>query len=473
MKDSINSERTEIKLPEYKGHTVITLVDVNTGEQKVVEEDNLVTNAVKDFFSENAFGLFNLNDNNLVPIRNMFGGVLCFQNSITESASSYDVPSESSNPLIAHAGQTGHNTPSTKRGNPNGSLSGETQDGKGYKFVWDFSTSQGNGQISTVCLTHKVAGDLGTLPIAEFNEHPIKRVDNQVSWALTSRFGTRAVAINTPTFFDVETRKGISLYFSATNKLEIIEVEGSSSNFGINNEAMKFVEKDSHEVTVYRNGTTAFSDTYTSIFRNGNDLYIYGLASTNATTVYYAVVNLETYAVTNGTWVLPKKAYINVGNKMWKTYPRYPFNNGKLYLPAYDAADNGNFTFLRFDITNASTCELLQDSNIETSSWVWDNDNRKGISPLNVNDDLIVGGAYMINSGKVRSLPVFNATANAACAPRIHGKSTLLIAYDSTAAMYNGASLNPYYLATINVLSNPVTKQANQTMKIEYTITEA
>ena len=29
---------------------------------------------------------------------------------------------------------------------------------KGYKFVWDFTTSQGNGTISAVCLTHKYGG---------------------------------------------------------------------------------------------------------------------------------------------------------------------------------------------------------------------------------------------------------------------------------------------------------------------------
>ena len=40
-----------------KGHTKITLTDVKTGETKVVEKDNMVTNAVADIFAMNWSGL--------------------------------------------------------------------------------------------------------------------------------------------------------------------------------------------------------------------------------------------------------------------------------------------------------------------------------------------------------------------------------------------------------------------------------
>ena len=475
MKENVTTQRAEIKLPEYKGHTKITLTNVETGEEEIIEKDNIVTNAVRDFFAQDAFGLFDLNNSNLTPLRNMFGGVFCFENAIEANPDKYTVPSEGENPLIAHAGQTGHNTPSTKRGNPNGELSGETSDGKGYKFVWDFAVNQGVGQISTVCLTHQLSGDNGTLPIAEFNQNLIPRIDFSATWAKAVQHGTREVAINKPCIYDPETRQGIALFFSASNKLDVIKVQGDSYKLGLNDEVLKFREISSTTLTVYRNASTAFADALTSMFVDGNFIYIYGLSSTYTTTIYYVKIDVsETPAIAEtGTWNISKRAFMSSSNKLWKVHPRYPFNNGWLYLPAYDQTEGGKFTFLRFDITRASTtCEVLQDSNIEVSDWNWTDDNYKSICPINVSNDFIIGGHYVINSGVVRKTPYWS-TNNGHTAAQVFGKSSMIVDINTNISAYSGAVLNPYYLATINVLDTPVTKQNNQTMKIEYEIKEA
>lgn len=475
MEIKIRPNEAGIKVPTYKGKAKITLTNVETGEQNIIEEENLVTNAVRDFFSQDAFGLIDLNNDNMTPLRNMYGGVFCFENPIEENPNNYSVPSEGINALIAHAGQTGHNTPSNKRGNPNGDLSGETKDGRAYKFVWDFATNQGVGKISALCLTHQLAGDNGTLPISEFNQNLTPRVDfSTTAWAKVDQHGTRAVAIQKPCIYDPITRRGVALYFSANNKLDVIRVEGDSSKLGLNNKIMKFKEIKSDTLTIYRNSTTAFSDTLTSMFVDGNDIYIYGLSATVSAKIYYCKIDIsgDTPATSNGEWNISKSAWMYSGNKIWKVHPRFPFNNGFLYLPANEATDDGKFSFLRFNISNPSaTTEILQDSNIDKTEWNWTDDQNKGICPVNVSDDFIIGGHYLINSGRVRKLPNWG-TASAATATQLFGRNTIISDLNGVSNVYNGVILQPYYLATINNLSTPVTKQNNQTMKIEYELTE-
>ncbi len=44
---------------KLKGKTTIELTDVNTGVVEVVEEENMITNALHYFFNSNFMGVFN------------------------------------------------------------------------------------------------------------------------------------------------------------------------------------------------------------------------------------------------------------------------------------------------------------------------------------------------------------------------------------------------------------------------------
>ena len=108
-----------------KGITEIELTNVRTGEKEKYTETNLVTNAIADFFSHNIDGmLFTINGNtndlngNMLPLcPNGIGGILLFSDTIEENPDRYYAPS-----------------------------------------AWDFTTSQANGTISCVALTHKWGG---------------------------------------------------------------------------------------------------------------------------------------------------------------------------------------------------------------------------------------------------------------------------------------------------------------------------
>ena len=82
-------------------------------------------------------------NNELLPIcPNMIGGILLFPSSITEQADNLYLSST--------------NLPNTKRGSMNLTESMKLADG--FKFVWEFTPSQGNGTIVAVGLTSKHGG---------------------------------------------------------------------------------------------------------------------------------------------------------------------------------------------------------------------------------------------------------------------------------------------------------------------------
>lgn len=85
FKDVVKTKEINgVKIPKLKGEVVVRLFDEKTGKlEKEVHGENMVTDAVEDIFKSNYFGL--LDYNSLMPISDeLFGGVLCFRNELTE-----------------------------------------------------------------------------------------------------------------------------------------------------------------------------------------------------------------------------------------------------------------------------------------------------------------------------------------------------------------------------------------------------
>ena len=146
-----------------KGKTVIELTDVHTGKKEHYEDTNLVTEAAMDVLNCNIKGMlynsttFNgsTGDDWMLPLKkNIMGGILLYQNALEERADNIYAPLN--NPLIGYASDDANNTEDIRRGSRNLTESKEV-DG-GYRFVWDFATSQANGTISAICLSNTLAG---------------------------------------------------------------------------------------------------------------------------------------------------------------------------------------------------------------------------------------------------------------------------------------------------------------------------
>ncbi|MDD3504856.1 MAG: hypothetical protein PHE63_12355, partial [Eubacteriales bacterium] len=142
-----------------KGKMKIELTDVHTGETETVLEQNMVTNALSNIFKP--MGLDKSPGkmiNGMNPYyQTVLGGLLLFDAEIEENADNLYPPSGVN--LIGCASYgVQNNTTGTLRGGFNQTESELNMTDRYMKYVYDFTTSQANGTISCVCLTHKNGG---------------------------------------------------------------------------------------------------------------------------------------------------------------------------------------------------------------------------------------------------------------------------------------------------------------------------
>lgn len=151
------------------GHTKIELTNIDTGETRIIEENNIVTNALQDILKPLACGIpYTALGNNVTDDVTGFkgesrsvclltGGLLLFSSALEENVDNFMPPEDSEvvgiGTTIAYSGS------STMAGSYNFNESGAVENG--YKHIWDFDTSHGNGQIACVCLTTRDGGYAG------------------------------------------------------------------------------------------------------------------------------------------------------------------------------------------------------------------------------------------------------------------------------------------------------------------------
>lgn len=165
------------------GHTKLVFIDKFGRETVKMDQDNTVTVAVKKIFESNYFG--SIDYSLLMPaIKKVLGGVVLFQNTLGNDASDIWIPKSFDNEITAHAGQT---VPTSladdlTRGIPNTAASIAVQNG--YKLVWNFPETQGNGTIASVGLCHS---DFGDYALKNEAFKPIEMISNDsiksVTWA--------------------------------------------------------------------------------------------------------------------------------------------------------------------------------------------------------------------------------------------------------------------------------------------------
>ena len=136
-----------------KGHLQIDLHNTRSGSNERYEQDNMVTNALHYLIPPSMHGSTYI-DERFAPIATVgLGGLLLFDGTLTEDVENIYFPSDVH--LTGYAARTAI-TSTLMQGSLNSVESGRTD--TGYKSVWDFGTSQGNGKISSIALTHSSFG---------------------------------------------------------------------------------------------------------------------------------------------------------------------------------------------------------------------------------------------------------------------------------------------------------------------------
>ena len=461
---------------KYTGNLTIELENENTGVVETVSETNMVTNAVNDILGTNPLGLFyhitgryddEMNWNSeLLPIcPNMMGGILLFSSAITENVD--NIYPGAANLPVAYASNDVNATSNVKRGSMNLTESMALTDG--YKFVWEFTPSQGNGTIAAVGITSKQGGANAYGSDAAVDTSLLLLRKNSLSldvdW-LNTLFRTVDV--------DFTNGKLYSIAY-ASNTVSISRYRIPVFDIGLN-EKLDDTTLTLEDTTVLNPNTFKFYGSYTpyGIFLDGCDGYWYGFSnqanSSGSATMLWIRINKSDLSFTEGSWTLSNAMLKVVGSfRADSSYPNTQRNsvirNGYLYVLSYD-----NEGVYKINVANSTDVTLISlgfESEAKSICTAGSCEAR-----LLMASDVIIGYDFLIDAN--------DNVIQTAGGTRMGNLATPLFQYKEFLLGWGGSYGNEYrynflltpYLATICNLSQAVVKNADKTMKITYTLTE-
>ena len=463
-------------MKKLTGNLTIELADQNTGETETLSETNMVTNAVNDILGVNPMAtMYKVageyddtlvwNDTLLPICPNMIGGILLFSSSITEAADNLYLPS--TNLPVAYASNDVNATTNTKRGSLN--LTESMALANGYKFVWEFTPSQGNGTIAAVGLTSKQGGAnaYGSEVAVDGTLLQTKRASLEYDDGFINDL-FRCVSV------DFENSKLYSLSY-ANNTVTIKRYRIPIFDIGLN-ERLNDSTLTLEDTTVLQCSTFKFYGSYTpyGIFCDGGDGYWYGFSNqanfSGSATMLWIKIKKSDYSFTEGSWTLSNAKLMVVGSfKEGSSYPSGSRNavvrNGYLYVPAYDKTG-----IYKINLSNSTDVVLIPFG--FTSAFKCIGESGSTECCLSILNDIIIGYDFEIDI----SDNIIATFAGVRCG----NIATPFFQYKEFVFAWGGAHLSQYrytwlltpYLATISNLSQAVVKNADKTMKITYTLTE-
>ena len=489
-KDYIKSQNLGfLTAPKLKGEVDIILKDDMTGKVKEhVHDENLVTNALADIFASNWGG--QLDYTKIMPIiPNLMGGVLCFQNGLGNDATSYGAPCD--NPVTAHAG---NESPASvladlTRGAPNDSESYRTE--HGFRQCWDWTASQGIGQISAVALTHKNTGNWWIYD-TEGRLQPVVRADNGTKGYY---YGTGGSANDydenaklAPTLYNPTTKMVYSFQQTITNNVSTLTVnkwlQPMQTDITLMSDGLQGERSVNKTEAVIELGTITSSNNY----KKGRNLcfvrpdwehdriYLYFVTQIRSDSanygsrVEYGTLDADTLAYTYGGQIIQASGGLeNRYNPFFLTDPNAirPIDyddNGNLFIVVsnYHYANiprTGNASLVETDIS-AIYADLMStqgDFTVMSKFMTWGTGEGQ-IIPITPLSESVNLGEGRRTIGGLPKTPV--------------GFMSSTFANRTAKLPLIGCYLNTMYLATKFNLQEPVEKLGNQSMQVIYTLTE-
>ena len=454
----------------------IELTDVNTGEVTAVTEKNMVTGAVNHILGLNPMGVFYEIGESIDGVKwqeallpvcpNMIGGILLFSKVLEERVD--NIYSLSDNLPVAYASNNVNSTANVARGSMN--LTESKKLDNGYKFVWEFTPSQGNGTIAAAALTSAQGGA---------NAYGSLVNDSTTFLQLKSiKLDGMAMARELVLFEAVEVDFERNLLYSITYQdtgVRIRKVHIPIFTVGLNEKLddSSFAVVDDR---VIQTSTFRFLGDYTLYgeFLDGGDGYWYGFSnegnSLGSATMVWVKIKKEDYSMTEGEWTLSNAKLMDVGRReedssFPERYLKCCIRKGYLYVMA-----NNKKGIYKINLANSSDVTLI--SLGFTSKWKPLCETGTCEVYMTLVGDLIIGGDFQVTVEDKVIHTQGSFRLNDAATPLFQYKNFLLGWGGSYGSEYRTMYLLSPYLASINNLSSAVVKTVDKTMKITYTLTE-
>lgn len=461
-----------------KGEMTLELTDSTTGAVETITETNMITNAVNDILGTNPMGTFYkaageydemlLWNGNLLPIcPNMIGGILLFANAIEENVD--HIYEMGANLPIAYASNDVNSTANTARGGLN--LTESKALDNGYRFVWEFSPSQGNGTIAAVALTSAQGGQ-NAYGNAIADDTPFLRIRYVDEDAIDDAIKMQLFEI---VEVDFENDVAYSITYGDSSVI-ITKIRMPIFSIGLN-ERLDDTTYTVLEVQTLTTDTFKFlgsSTTRYGEFLDGQDGYWYGFAnqqnSSGSATLRWIKISKADYTFTEGTWTLSNAKLTEVGKRNKETtYPerfvKSCIRDGYLYVPAYNKQG-----IYKINLANSSDVTLIPLGFTTKLKSLGETGTSEVY--LTLVGDLIIANDFQVTKDDQIIQTVGSARFKAMATPLFRYKEFLFFWGGTYGNEHRCTYLLTPYLATINNLSSAVVKNTDKTMKITYTLTE-
>jgi hypothetical protein len=436
-----------------KGQTIIELKDVKTGKIERHVDNNMMTNAIAEIFKTRGLMMNNgFTQDNLVKA--CLGGILLFDSTLTESVNNVFPPTSVT--MVGNGAMDVVSTDEvTEMGSYNSNESGWQNDGS-FLAVYDFSTSQANGTIASVCLTSDIGGYVGfgnwtsnkrktsTRNLTEYAGR-----DNNTIYSISGNLIVRMDYTNSTV--DVIPQSNLDYssadFFMTTKKLKIDTYKIPMSKLSLNTLPSNLPKVRSVEVGI-PDGVSITYYLAVGIDSVGN-IYIYPKqAGTWSDSGVYSMYKINTNNQASVVTILNTTGRAFGNNQDFKCL----FSDNYMIYINPEVTDR----IYRFNLTDSSSTEILNaDTYTINSSNIGLNQGGYIYLPtqiINVNE-----GIVNYHNGGITASVMQNATNHP------------LIKFP-----FQAGSIVPYmsamYLASINNLEQAVTKTADKTMKVSYRI---
>lgn len=428
----------------YIGKTRIELRNVHTGSMERIEHGNVYKGENIQKYLR-TYGCFcnRMSDMSIPLWQDVVGGIMLFDSVIPTTSNI--IPA--GHKMVANGAYNILNTGEpAELGSWNEAESSVSSEGSTITLVYDWGTSQGNGDIACVALTSYTAGYIGI-------GNPSGTVKNVGIFGDASR---RSPSYNTANRTFVSNNRRIT-WKSLTDNVLTLEIKSIwSRNAVIDGQTYdKTIELPSKTDTIRYSGLLQMSDTKLILIQSVGDV-------ADGATLYIDEINTST----------------------WQVISHYIVNNTGNTIGAgstHSCAISDHEVLIR-NITDPTQHYILD---IDTGTFsLMSNTEYTGGAPqqacMRINDNLIClhgswvgypGGSYGCMLDRVNdSIYPCNIVTGSTSVTRP-------AVYDDTVGgiLGNDGAIhsNPWYLATINNLEDVLTKDVSKTMKVIYTLQKA
>lgn len=436
-----------MKAPLMHGHTCIELKDVKTGKRERIESDNtfMATTLAKYMRglgagSNNPYTDGTWRNQNMV--RNFCGGVFLFKDAIPNDSEYMNA----GNKMTANGSYNIVNNGNPPEFGSWNSIESNIDGNSSAVLVWDWATSQGNGQISSVCLTSEIGGYIG--------------YGNPSGYTMSTK---KAIMQGQQTF---DMGRAKSLYNNLRYCFDYSSPNLTVSKYRVAIDKASVFDKMLKSTRIFDLSNVGLTRTPNSLdaYAIDNDkIMIYptdDVAIENNTPFEFLIYDPSTDSISLKSIVNTLGITYDCRNSVYFDEENYLF----VYVRS-----NPNHVY----VCNGTTGAIIKDFEIPNDTGL-DNHFVKFTEDLFGNDgyvifyDMINETWYPTNAAYA-NMQVGSYNKQYDCLFGNNVDPRILTPADAWGVrVYK----NPLYLATINNLQESVTKQNTQTMKVTYTLTE-